>query len=54
MSIELMGGLDASATTAPRQLRTAHGLRITVEGVGKTYGEATKEAFEALKPTTID
>ena len=54
MPIELMGGLDASATTAPRQLTTAHGLRITVEGVGKIYGEATKEAFEALKPTTID
>jgi NitT/TauT family transport system ATP-binding protein len=30
------------------------GVRLTIEGLSKIFGEGTDKAFEALRPTTID
>ena len=34
--------------------KAARGVRLKIDGVGKTYGYGTESAFEALRPTTVD
>jgi NitT/TauT family transport system ATP-binding protein len=34
--------------------KATRGVRLKIDGVGKTYGYGTETAFEALRPTTVD